>query len=77
VGEAHDPGDGEEQQDAHAHRGEQAGAPRLALLIDRQLARQDGDEDDVVDAQHHLQEGECEQGNQAIGGEERMHSGIM
>ena len=39
LGEAHDPGDGEQQQDAHAHGGEQPGAPRLALLVCGQLAR--------------------------------------
>jgi hypothetical protein len=36
---------------------------RRAPLLRRQLVHQDGDEDDVVDAQHQLQGGEGEEGD--------------
>jgi hypothetical protein len=43
------------------------------LLRRRQFAREDRDEDDVVHTQHDFEDGECEQGDQAVGGEEGVH----
>ena len=42
--------------DPHDHRGQQAGPPRAVAALARQLARQNRDEDDVVDAEDDLEE---------------------
>ena len=60
------PADGEQQQDAHAHGREQAHLSRSGLLLHGQLAREDRDEHDVVDAQHDLEGRERDQGDPGI-----------
>ena len=72
-GEADDPGNRQQQQDPHQHRRQQADPPRPRLLVVRQLARQNGDEDDVVDAEDHLEEGQRDEGEEAFGAEKRVH----
>src|ERR1044072_4984094 len=52
-----DPGQREQQRDTRQHRAEQPDAPRPRLLRRRQLSGQDRDEDDVVYAEHDLEEG--------------------
>ena len=63
-GQPDDPGEREEQEDAGAHRQQQSEAPRGRLLRRRQLPGQDGNEDDVVDAEDDLEEGERREGDQ-------------
>ena len=57
-GQAHDPGDREQQQDPRAHGQGQAEEARLRLLGRRQAPDQDRDEDDVVDAEDDFQGGQ-------------------
>jgi len=57
-GQAHDPGDAEQEHDASGHGQSESEQPGLALLVLRQAAGQDRDEHDVVDAQHDLQRGQ-------------------
>src|SRR5690606_13891353 len=58
IGQAHDPGDREQQQDARTHRQRQAKEARPGLLMLGQTRDQVGDEDDVVDAQNDFQGGQ-------------------
>ena len=53
-GQPHHPGDGEEQPEPGDQRQRQAEAPGARLLGGRKAPGQDGEEDDVVDPQHHL-----------------------
>ena len=66
VAQTHDGGDAAQQHDAHAHGGQQTDPPTRLLLPQRQPACQDDDEDDVVDPQHDLHQGQCHQGNQCF-----------
>src|SRR5690606_5767377 len=54
-GQAHHPGDRQQQQDARAHGQGQADKARPGLLVLGQARNQDGNEDDVVDAQDDFQ----------------------
>ena len=54
-GEPHDPGEAQQQQDAREHRQREPDGAGLRLLVLRQLPREDGDEDDVVDAEDELE----------------------
>ncbi|EMH76793.1 hypothetical protein EHI8A_243340 [Entamoeba histolytica HM-1:IMSS-B] len=54
LGELDDPGHGTEQTQAQDQRQADADAAALLLLVRGQLVGQDGDEDEVVDAQHHF-----------------------
>ena len=65
LGEPHDPGEREEQQDAHAHRAAEAERPRALLLFFRQLADEDGDENDVVYAENDFEKREGEKARSA------------
>jgi hypothetical protein len=65
-GEAHDPGQREQQQDAHDHRGHEADAARPGLLTGRQLAGENRDEDHVVHAEHDLEGRERQQGDPCL-----------
>jgi hypothetical protein len=60
-GEVGDPGQRGEEQDPGDHRRAQTQGPCAGALPLRQLARQDGDEDDVVDAQHDFEGGQGRQ----------------
>jgi hypothetical protein len=55
VGEAHDPGDRQQQEDSRDHGQCQAENPRAWLHRFGHPADQDRDHDDVVDAQHDFQ----------------------
>ena len=58
--EAHDPGNGEQQEDAHPHRAQQSDARARRLLLWGQPACQDRDENDVVYAKYDFEKGECD-----------------
>src|SRR5262249_19841918 len=73
TGEAHDPRDREQQADAHADGEDEAEPAREALLPGGEAADQDGDEDDVVDAEDDLHRRERDQGDEAFGSPERVH----
>ncbi len=65
IGEAHHPGQREQQQDPGTHGEPQTQNTRFLTLRLRQATYQDGDKDDVVDAQHDLEQGkggECDPG---------------
>ena len=55
LGQPRQPHDGEQQRDAREHRQREAGDARRLAPLRRQPAHQDGDEDDVVDAEHDLE----------------------
>src|SRR5581483_5625919 len=58
AGQACDPGEDQEQPDAHEHGHEQPGLARDLTPLLGELVDQYRDEDDVVDAQHELERGE-------------------
>ena len=66
VDQADDPGQHQQQADAHEHRHEQAEAAREFAPLLRQLVDQDRDEDDVVDAEHELERGERREGDPGL-----------
>lgn len=68
--EAHEPGDGEEEGDAGDHREEQADAAGGFTLRFGKGVGEDGDEDDVVDAEDDLEAGERDEGDEACHGKE-------
>ncbi len=72
--EADDPVDAQQQQDAHAHRGQDADAPGPVALVVRQLVGQDGDEDDVVDAEDDLERRQRQQRDPDLGVQQQVHS---
>ena len=63
LGETHHPGQREQQQDAGAHGEPQPQNARFLALSLRQAADQDGDKDDVVDAQHDFEQGKGRESN--------------
>ncbi len=73
-GEPDDPGDRQEKENPHEHRGQQARATRPCLLVAREFPRQDGDENHVVDAEDDLEERQRDEGEQTFGGQEGIHS---
>ena len=72
--EPHDPGQREQQQDAHPHRAAQPDRPPALLLFLRQLADQDRNEDDVVYAKNDFEKGEGEKRDQPVGCEKGIHA---
>src|SRR5690606_28524308 len=74
-GQADDPGDGEEQEDPNHHRQTKPEVAGSRLLFLGQLPREDRDEDDVVDPEHHFQQGEGEQGDPRVRVGEPFHGG--
>jgi hypothetical protein len=64
----------EEQRDARQHRQGQAHHARARLLRHRQLGGEDGDEDDVVDAEHQLEQRQGRQGDPYLRIENPLHA---
>ncbi|MNP22298.1 hypothetical protein D3C76_1149630 [compost metagenome] len=54
LGQLHDPGNGAEQTQAHYQRHADTDSTRLGAEFLGQLVGQDGDEDQVIDAEHDL-----------------------
>ncbi|MNO94906.1 hypothetical protein D3C76_865350 [compost metagenome] len=73
-GQAHHPGDRQQQQDARAHRQRQAEEARFRLLRGGQAGNQDRDEDDVVDAEDDFQGSQGKKGNPDFRASEPFHS---
>jgi hypothetical protein len=61
LSQLHDEGDGGEQNQPHQQRGADADAPCGHLLRRRQLVGQDRDEDEIVDAEHDLEDHQRQQ----------------
>ena len=59
----HDPREAHQEQDSRDERERETELARLRLLFLRQLAGENRDEDDVVDAEHDLERREREEGN--------------
>jgi hypothetical protein len=72
--ERNDPRNGEEQCNPAASRQGQAERAGPRLLFFRELARQDREEHDVVDAQHDLEQGERRQGGHGVERQQLFHS---
>ena len=72
-GEADDPAQDEQQADAHPHRRDDADPADEVALTLGQLARDDRDEDDVVDAQDDLEGGQRQQGDPGLGVGQDLH----
>jgi hypothetical protein len=70
-----DPGQHQQQADAHEHGHEQTQAAREFAPLGWQLVHQDRDEDDVVDAQHQLERGERGKGDPGLGVGQQFHRG--
>ena len=71
--QGHDPADQHQQRDAHDERQDQADAPRSLLLVGRQPVREDGDEDEVVDAEHDLERHQRHEGEPRCGIAQKGH----
>ena len=61
IGEIGDPVDGQQEGDAHEHRQRESDNARLIALIHGQAIGQDRDENDIVDAEHDFERGQCQQ----------------
>ena len=66
-GQLHDDRDGGEQNQPHDQRRADAQPAGAHLLLLRQLVGQDRDEDQIVDAEHHLQHDQVSSATQAVG----------
>ena len=75
-GEPHDPADGEEERQPRAEREEEAELARLVLLRGRQPAGEDGQEDDVVDAEDDLEGRQGGQRDPGFGLGEEVQDGV-
>ena len=73
VGQSDDPGCREQQANPHEHRERQPENTSPLLLLLRQLAREDRDEHDVVDAQHELENKKGEEGDPEIRARKKVH----
>jgi hypothetical protein len=73
--EAHDPAEREQQQQARDHGEAQAQAAGLVAHVGGQAADQDGDEDDVVNAEDDFQGGQHRKGDPDVGVEQEFHEG--
>src|SRR5690606_13435452 len=73
--EAHDPAEREQQQQARDHGEAQAQAAGLVADVGGQADDQDGDEDDVVNAEDDFQGGQHCKGDPDIGVEQEFHEG--
>ena len=71
--QAHHPDDRQQQRDADEHREEQAHPPGALALAGGQLPRHDRDEDDVVDAEDDLQDGERQESGPSLGRGHPLH----
>ena len=72
-----DPGQHQQQSYAHEHGHEKAYPARHFLFGLGQFVDQDGDEDDVVYAQHQLQRGQGGKGNPGLRVCEQFHHGHL
>lgn len=73
--EAHHPGDREQEPEAHDERQGEPDSASGRLLLDRELAREDRDEDHVVDPEHDLHRRQREEADPGVGlGERREKS---
>ncbi|MCY1433335.1 hypothetical protein D9M71_493620 [compost metagenome] len=61
AGQGHQPGHAGQQAQAHQQRQPQTDQPRAVALLGRQLVGKDGDEHQVVDAQHDFQDDQGQQ----------------
>src|SRR5690606_29190521 len=75
--QSHDPGDRKQQQNARPHRQRQAEETRLGLLLFRQPADQDGDEDDVVDAKDDFQGSQSQKRDPDFRVAKPFHAGLL
>jgi len=66
-GQANDLGERGEQRDAREHGASQADATGAPLLLPREFARQDGNENDVVDAEDDLEHRQRQQAEPRFG----------
>jgi hypothetical protein len=66
-GEAHDPAQRKQQQQARHHGKAKAQPTRFVAQFGRESSDQNGNEDDVVDAQHNFQCGEHRESDPEIG----------
>ena len=74
--EAHQPGEREQQADAHEHGEPEADAPRELAPLRRQAIDQDRDEDDVVDAEHELERSQREESDPRLRIGQEFHRGL-
>ena len=75
--ELHHPGEHREQQNSRDERETQTKTPRFFLLITRQFSAENGNENDVVDAENNFQQRERRQANPYLGVRKQVHRGIV
>src|SRR5438046_3406859 len=68
-----DPGEQEEEPDAHEHGEEQSDPSRELPARLGHLVHENGNEDDVVDAEHELERREREKGDPGVGIGQHLH----
>lgn len=73
LGQADQPLDREQEEDAHPHGQHQSDLPRARLQFLRESTGQDREEHDVVDAQDDFEAGQGEEGDQILDGKELVH----
>jgi hypothetical protein len=71
--QAHDPSQRQQQQDASNHCQGQAKVPRSGLLCGWQSARENANEDDVVDPEHDLENSQRDKSYPTLWGEDPIH----
>ncbi len=75
AGQPHHPADGEEEPEPRHEGDDEPQLAGLRLLLPREAAGEDGEEDDVVDAQDDLHEGERRERDPGLGGAEQFEHG--
>ena len=73
-GEPQNPAQRKQQGNAHEHGQRQANETRLSPLLQRQFVNQNGDKDDVVNAEHDFEHGERQQRDPDLRIEEPLHT---
>ena len=74
LGERDQPGNARQQAQAHQQRQRQADQPRAVAQVRRQLVREDRDEDQVIDAEHQLEQDQGEQAKPGRGIHQPFHA---
>src|SRR6185295_11080486 len=73
-GETHDPGERQQQENPRNHGQCEANGARAGLLAGRKFARQDADENDIVDPEDDLENRQCKERDPSFGRGNPVHA---
>ena len=76
-GQVHQPCQREEEKDSGDHGKGQADDPRSVLLRPGELSAQDGDENDIVDAEYNFEPGERREGDPRLRSRDPGHKRLL